>query len=342
MFKKDFDSMRNILKERSRSSGTEETWRIRCLPYFYLIGMPRSGSTDLTYSIGFHPYVIRSRLKEFKYWNRARLQHPAVQLRNYPHELRHYVETFDYMGEISRNFTKGFTRQEYPYHPMILGDESPSYMFDFDAWEQLDVHKGLSEPRFTTAHYIKQLTPRAKFIITLRNPADRLFSDYKAFYTTQHKTARDFDELVRVNINLFNNCTKTRTVRACAYSYNSTLPFQPVRPRVGIYYIYLVDWFATYPRDQFYITRLEDFAEKKSAVASEIFEFLELPPVSDDILFEIDKDTVHNTAVQRSGKGTTVGELLMWDSTKKIIQDFYRPWNDKLVQLLGDDKYSFS
>jgi hypothetical protein len=46
----------------------------------------------------------------------------AINLKNYPHELRHYVETFDYMGELSRNFTKGFTRDGLPYHPMILGN----------------------------------------------------------------------------------------------------------------------------------------------------------------------------------------------------------------------------
>lgn len=49
-----------------------------------------------------------------------------------------------------------------------------------------------------------------------------------------------------------------------------------VRPRVGLYYLYLKDWFAVYPREQFYITRVEDFANQKAKVASEIFDFLEL------------------------------------------------------------------
>jgi N-acetylgalactosamine 4-sulfate 6-O-sulfotransferase len=80
-FTQDFESMRSIIQDRADASGSTETWRIRCLPYFYLIGMPRCGSTDLTYSIGFHPYVIQSRLKEFKYWNRARLDHPGEGLK---------------------------------------------------------------------------------------------------------------------------------------------------------------------------------------------------------------------------------------------------------------------
>lgn len=125
-------------------------------------------------------------------------------------------------------------------------------MFDFDAWDKLAVHEGLDEPTFTVAHYIKQLTPKAKFIITLRNPVDRsaifhtlspelthhlhniflsccrLYSDYKAFYTSQPKSAENFDLLVRKNLAMFQECQKKKSLRACLYSHNSTIPIQPV------------------------------------------------------------------------------------------------------------------
>lgn len=80
LFKRDFTMMVKLLKERAQSSGSDITWRIRCLPYFYIIGMPRCGSTDLSYSLNHHPHVIVSRLKEFKYWNRARLEHPGKRV----------------------------------------------------------------------------------------------------------------------------------------------------------------------------------------------------------------------------------------------------------------------
>lgn len=49
------------------------------------------------------------------------MEEGAVNLKNYPHPLRHYVEAFDYMSELSRNITLGTTPDGVPFHPLIMG-----------------------------------------------------------------------------------------------------------------------------------------------------------------------------------------------------------------------------
>lgn len=48
-------------------------WRLRCLPFFYLIGINRGGSTGLWTSLMSHPHVSGSdAAKELHYWNEIR------------------------------------------------------------------------------------------------------------------------------------------------------------------------------------------------------------------------------------------------------------------------------
>ena len=46
---------------------------IRCLPFYYLIGFPKCGSTDLYESISRHPTMVRAGKKEPHWWSRRRL-----------------------------------------------------------------------------------------------------------------------------------------------------------------------------------------------------------------------------------------------------------------------------
>lgn len=48
-------------------------WRLRCLPFFYLIGINRGGSTALWTSLASHPQLMSSKAgKEHHYWNEIR------------------------------------------------------------------------------------------------------------------------------------------------------------------------------------------------------------------------------------------------------------------------------
>ena len=69
-------------------------------------------------------------------------------------------------------------------HMQIIGDGSPSYMFDNRQWPRVPGNEGCSEPRVTVASHIHHLNPKARILFILRNPVDRSkslsFLSYKA------------------------------------------------------------------------------------------------------------------------------------------------------------------
>lgn len=46
--------------------------RLRCMPYFYIVGQPKCGSTDLYFKITLHPDVVRPPMKEPHWWSKNR------------------------------------------------------------------------------------------------------------------------------------------------------------------------------------------------------------------------------------------------------------------------------
>ena len=66
-------------------------WRLRCLPYFYIPGFSKSGTTDLYEAIFEHPDTVKPPLKEPIFWNRIRYKSKIiVRIKNVP--LNHINE----------------------------------------------------------------------------------------------------------------------------------------------------------------------------------------------------------------------------------------------------------
>ena len=55
----------------------------------------------------------------------------------------------------------------------VAVDASASTFWNNDEWWRLPENCGRTEPLFTTAHYIRRLTPQARIIVILRNPTER-------------------------------------------------------------------------------------------------------------------------------------------------------------------------
>ena len=64
-------SMRNIYNNRT-SRGM--TWRLRCFPYAMIIGVSKSGTTDLFNRITSHPQIFPPAVKEPWFWGRYRMK----------------------------------------------------------------------------------------------------------------------------------------------------------------------------------------------------------------------------------------------------------------------------
>lgn len=53
-----------------------------------------------------------------------------------------------------------------------------------------------------------------------------------------------------------------------------TLNLLQAHVHTGMYGPYLKDWFNVFPRDQIYVTRLEDYSQNRTHILDEITDFL--------------------------------------------------------------------
>lgn len=58
-------------------------------------------------------------------------------------------------------------------------------------------------------------------------------------------------------------------------------------------------------------------------------------PYSSSVLKELELKQRKN----EHSKGHQNSSMTMWDKTKKILDDFYQPYNAELADLLGDNKF---
>jgi hypothetical protein len=66
IIKKRCTNIRNQLDKES----SPECCRLRCFPYFFLIGAAKSGTTDMYQMLStFHPNIARNTVKEPHYWS---------------------------------------------------------------------------------------------------------------------------------------------------------------------------------------------------------------------------------------------------------------------------------
>lgn len=74
-FRATFDALRKAFwGHLSHAAGKH--FRLRCLPYFYIIGQPKCGTTDLYDRLRLHPEVKFSAIKEPHWWTRKRFGEP--------------------------------------------------------------------------------------------------------------------------------------------------------------------------------------------------------------------------------------------------------------------------
>ena len=94
-----------------------------------------------------------------------------------------------------------------------------------------------------------------------------------------------------------------------------------VRLRAGLYALLLKDWFSVFPRDQFYFATLEYYSKHRVAVLNEIFEFLGVQRT--------------NNVGRGSIRDNISKNIVISNETKRLIDEFYRPYNEQLVEMLN-------
>lgn len=302
--------VRSSEQQQSSELKPNPSTNLICLPGLFLAGFPKSGSTQLFSLITQHPLIQAGKKKECHWWTRFPVifDHPYDKL-----SVLAYLKHFEQAGQCSSRDSK-----------CIAIDGSQSMI-----WGGAKHYEDIC----TLPQLVSMVNPRSKFIVIMRNPADRLYSDYWFFSTNHAKTQPSTDQFhtrVEGGLKVFNKClnNSSKTLSACIEnyrSYGSNAKAGLVRIQVGIYYAHIMKWLKFFPKDQFLFLRLEDMAIDPYTTLKKVSNFLGISV--DD--FEINEEELQGHKLQSSYPD-------MPARTATLLHDFYRPFNEKLAALLND------
>ncbi|XP_025084072.1 carbohydrate sulfotransferase 15-like isoform X1 [Pomacea canaliculata] len=314
--------------DKSRNPCWYEGGRLRCLPYFYVIGSTKSGAPDLYKRLLAHPEVASTR-KEVHWFNR---------LRTLGAGLRWYANVFNPVAKSIHEDIKstGTSRK-------VIGEKTLDYFSDVRIWRHLTGNQGCAEPRVTIANHLRHLNPNAKIIIMIREPVDRIFSTYTLAAASTERlkdpSTQKLHEFIIRAVPAYKECFKNFPVRACIY--NRTLAdmypvgtladMYPIDLSGGAYAVFVEDWLRVFPPDQVYVIRFENYVNEISRSLKEVFNFLGLSAMSD-----AEFEAVSSMSKPSPNVYYKIGP--MQNRTVKLLHDFYLPFTNRLSKLLKDDR----
>lgn len=212
---------------------------------FFVAGVAKAGTTALCEFLGQHPQVFMCPIKEPTFF-------AARELMSFDARSNPWIETR------ARDVKRWLARETAlaPRHGLALewGDYDALFR---DAREQRAIGEGSVSywwaPGAPAA--IRAKFPDARFVVMLRNPADRLFSDYLAMRWAH--PLRTFAEHIALKLRDDGSGMMTDA---------------------GNYATHLERFFTHFPREQFSIHCYEDFSANPRSVCREIFAFLDVDP----------------------------------------------------------------
>ena len=160
---------------------------------------------------------------------------------------------------------------------------------------------------------ISKFSPEVKIIASLRNPIDRAYSNFNDRIQREGDTKTTFKEIVENEIEFIEKNIGNENDQFLVNTFYESLLAR------GLYAKQLEYWFKKIPKENICIISSEDLQINTENVLSEIFEFLDIP-----------KQKIQDTTRQNK-----IEYPKMDVSTRKILNDFFKPYNEKLFELLG-------
>nr|XP_054772879.1 carbohydrate sulfotransferase 15-like [Lytechinus pictus] len=315
---------------------------LNCLPYFYVLGMYKSGTSEIWDKITAHPDVLSKVPKEPHWWGPRRNGYTFIPIHRTEilQARNHTGGKDDSSFEWCLNFykasvvpelikTKVTTKEGTDYYPKVFGEASVSTAYSIGrGW--IETFPYAAEPPYTNADLMHALQPNAKFILMIRNPTKRADSFY--WYLHNPGSADQWHERVVFYTKCFQKCIQDHNLRFCAYAADCPYDFIP-NLQVGAYHVYIRDWMKVVPRDNFKVIRLEDWQADPVTTYRDLIDFLDLRKLT------VEEE---NTILQRSPRNQNKRQHEQTKpETLKLLNDFYRPYNVELGKLMGDEKYNY-
>lgn len=209
------------------------------LPDFFIVGAPKSGTTSLHYYLQGHPQIFMPDKKEswfFSFMNNR----PSF---NSPDKFPGIIDSIDKYTQLYRAASPN----------QKCGDASPSYLYTHET----------SIGNFRRVYQDAGQYNRLKFIISLRNPIDRAWSQYWTFSRTSSDTAQ-FQDAVHPDV------IKKRL-------QDNWQPFYDYIG-FGMYHDQIKAFQNEFGKDRVKIFLFDDFKKDACLICKEIFLFLGVNP----------------------------------------------------------------
>lgn len=194
-------------------------------PNLFVVGVARAGTTSLSHYLDQHPEIFMSPVKE-----------PYFFSSYHPDWVPVSQTLFSYMSLFA-----GATTEKY------LGEASPAYFWDEDSPQA-----------------IKDASPDARIIISLRDPVKRAYSEYLLLRRSLEDWRPTFSEAVQEEIAL------DPSERGINPQYNYV--------DRGYYAARVERYFEIFGAERVHVLFFEDFAKSTRTEMQRVFEFLQLDP----------------------------------------------------------------
>ena len=317
--------MSEIFQQQDRQGKKVEKKTLVCIPKVFFIGFPRSGSTQLFKMLVKHPKVIPGFNKEPHWWTRfpftAKFPLNAVAIIRY---LVHFREASQQIADDSNSLT-------------IDGSQST-------IWDTRYTHNLCLLPSL-----ISSILPMAKYIVIMREPIDRLYSDFtylcevywedndvKTIPNSFLKTAPEvFHKAAAAEIRDFKACLENSSVDICTHYASSGSAIADsscgrVRLGISLYYVHISRWLKTIPKESFHFVRMENMAADPYAILQSTWRFLNVPSQTADQL----QDILHEH--KNSNYISQMKSMTMKLKTRAMLQEFFQPYNERLAEVLDN------
>lgn len=203
-------------------------------PNFLLIGAPKSGTTSLYNYLNQHPQVFMSTNKEPKFFA---FEGCNLDFNGHHKGIQQIKEsTITNYSDYLNLFKDANTYK-------VIGEASPIYLHHTKAPKN-----------------IKKYLPNVKLVAILRNPIERLYSDWKHQVRMGWEPERDFFKALK-QWELREN--------------QNWIPYLNYLPK-GLYYKNLSRYFQLFDNKQIKIVLYEDLKNDASKLMQELFDFLEI------------------------------------------------------------------
>lgn len=225
--------------------------------------------------------------------------HSGVSLVDNPRREIHF---FDY----PHNWRKGLKWYKglFVGHKGLVGEKSPTYL-----------------DHFLVPERIKNTCPGIKLVAILRNPIDRAYSDFWKIKAVGREPLMTFEGALQAETKRLANDLMLNNLWTDHYFNSHHLTHGYVNR--GQYAQHLELWFQHFDRSRMLILKSEEFYATPQREMDKVYRFLKLDPFS----------------VKRFKKYQGLKYGPMGRKTRKRLVNLFKPHNEKLAEMLKDDKW---